>query len=95
MPYDEEKICNDYVNFLDSFNYWKAQAKEWDRHIAALNLLTDEFEEGRAGYKALMTVHRIAIQRKNAIGRAVIISKKQSDRATKAYQEYCAKKETK
>jgi hypothetical protein len=42
-----------------------------------------------------MTVHRIAIQRKNALGRAVIISKKQSDKATKAYQEYCAKKETK
>lgn len=90
---DEEKICNDYVKSLDSFNHWKAQLKEWNKHIQNLNLLTDEFEEGRAGYKALMTVLRIAIQRKNAFSRALVIAKKQSDQATKAYQEYCSKKE--
>jgi len=90
---DAKDICNDYVKWLDSFKHYKAQAKEWDRHIAALNLLTDEFEEGRAGYKALMTLHRIAIQRKNSINRSLVIVKKESDKATKAYKQYCANKE--
>jgi hypothetical protein len=94
MPYDKE-ICDDYVKWLDSLKHYKAQAKEWDKHIAALNLLTDEFEEGRAGYKALMTLHRIVIQRKNSINRSLVIVKKELDKATKAYQEYCANKETK
>jgi hypothetical protein len=90
---DAKDICDEYVKWLDCFKHYKAQLREWDKHIAALNLLTDEFEDGRAGYKALMTIHRIAIQRKNSINRSLVSIKKQSDKATKAYQEYCAKKE--
>ena len=93
MTYDKE-ICDEYIKWFDILKYWKTQSKEWDKHIKSLNLLTDKFEDGRAGYKALMTLHRIAIQRKNSVDRALVTVKKQSDIATKAYQEYCAKKES-
>ena len=91
---DAKNICDRYVKWLDALKRCKSDLKEWDKHIAALNLLTDKFEDGRAGYKALMTLQRIAIQRKNSINRILIIVKKESDKATKAYQEYCAKKES-
>ena len=93
MSYDKE-ICDEYVKWLDILKYWKTQSKEWDKHIQALNLLNDKFEKGRAGYKALMTLHRIAIQRKNSVDRALIEVKKQSAKATKTYKDYCAKKES-
>ena len=94
MPYDKE-ICDDYVRWLEAFEFSKSKLKEWNSHIKSLNLLTDKFRDGQAGYKALMTLQRIAIRRKNVANRMLIITKKESDKATKKYNEYCAKKEIK
>lgn len=94
MPYDKE-ICDDYVRWFEAFECSKSKLKEWNSHIKSLNLLTDKFRDGQAGYKALMTLQRIAIRRKNVANRMLIITKKESDKATKKYTEYCAKKEIK
>ena len=93
MPYDKN-ICDNYVNTLESVNAYKSKAKEVKKMLKNINEIVYFLSKGRRVINASLMVQRELTRSYNSSNVRLIDHQKSLEKATKAYKQYCANKES-
>jgi hypothetical protein len=88
MAYDQ-KICDEYVSWLNAMNGTKQTIKTLERCLRDMEQISRFIRISASDIVKKALVKRIEREKKRLID-----FQQQSKKATKAYQEYCAQKES-